>query len=251
MPFTVIAYTESEDIATLAQLAAVADQHVTVSGDNITVPDGLAFLAGAYFSGVSITQGRIDSPSLRGLLFPDIEPLARTTGGEPGTPPEFHDWFERPIPLVAGEVVRALAAEDGVGATRRYAFLWLSSGPIAPVAGNIFTVRVTNATTLTADAWTNGALTFDQTLPVGRYQLVGARFQGGGLIAFRMVFPGPNTRPGGLGCDADGDLDHPRFRRGMSGVWGDFRDNAPPTVDFFSNAADSSQVGHLDLIKVG
>jgi hypothetical protein len=54
-----------------------------------------------------------------------------------------------------------------------------------------------------------------------------------------------------VGFDADGDLDVPRFRYGKAGPWGTFKHNTPPTVDFLSNSADSAQVGHLDLLKVG
>jgi hypothetical protein len=35
------------------------------------------------------------------------------------------------------------------------------------------------------------------------------------------------------------------------GVWGEFAHTAPPTVDFLSVSADTSEVVHLDLIKVG
>ena len=155
-----------------------------------------------------------------------------------------------PITLDEDEALNAFVAENLMGAEQEYVLVWLGDGPVQPVGGEIFTVRVTNTTTLVADAWTNGAITFDQTLPVGDYQIVGARFSSAGLIAFRFVFVGGNNRPGGLGVDAAGDLNAKGQRHGGWGVWGDFRHNRPPTADFLSISADTSQTGELDLIKV-
>jgi len=100
-----------------------------------------------------------------------------------------------------------------------------------------------------ANAWTNGALTFSQTLPRGTYQIVGMRANSAGLRAARLVVPGYSWRPGCIGCDADSDLAADRFRHGKAGVWAEFSHDAPPTVDFFSASADTAQVVLLDLIK--
>lgn len=249
MPFTLIGYSESQDSATLTNIAALADPHVRVSGDDIVVPKGLPNLLGCYFLGVSLTQGQLASPSLRRRVNLDVEPLDRNTLPLATTKP-MHDFFDSPIPLDGEESLNALMAEDGT-TTRGNALVWLGDGPVSPVKGDILTVRVTNASTLTANAWTNGALTFSQSLPAGTYQLVGARMQSTNLQGFRFVFVGQQWRPGAIGVNADADSDLSRFRAGHAGVWGEFSHNTPPTVDFLSNGADSSQVGHLDLMKTG
>lgn len=247
MPFTTVGYYESQDSAVLVNIAAIADPHVTVTGDNIYVPGELPFLAGFYFHGVNFTQGQIASPTLRRLANIDVEPA--DLAAEPGSPPAMHDLFSTPKGLTAGEAVTALMAEDAAGASAVQATVWFSSGPIAPATGEIFTVRATSATTLVANAWTNGALTFSQTLPVGTYDVVGMRAQSAGMKAARLVFTGYSWRPGCLGCDADGDLDAPAFRNGRAGIWGSFAHTTPPTVDFLSISADAAEVVHLDLIK--
>jgi hypothetical protein len=251
MPITTVAYSESQDSATLVNIAALADQHITVSGDDIRIPTGFDRLAGWHFFGPSFTLGQIETPSLRRTGLIDVEPA--DLAAEPSSPSAFHDRFGDPLQLRVNEVMRALMAEDAVGASRVTAMIWLSGGPVEPVRGEIFTLRVTNATTLVANAWSNGALTFVQTLPEGNYQLVGARMQAAGLQAFRCVFTlgAQGHRPGAIGYDADGDLENARFRYGNAGVWGTFTDNAPPTVDFLSNSADTAQVGHLDVIHQG
>jgi len=248
MPFTLVGWHESQDTGgSLTLTAALADPHVRVVGDDIIVPD-LNQIVGLYGVGEYITQMQILSPSLRRIFNPDIEPLDRDP--EPLSPPAFHDYSQNPLPLVKSEALNCKLAEDGTGAQWLTALAWLADGKLTPVTGEIFTVRATGSTTLTKYAWTNGALTFTQTLPAGRYQLVGARCQSAGLIAFRFVFPGYAWRPGAIGFDADKDLEPACFRLGRLGVWGEFDHDAPPTVDWLSRSTDTSEVLHLDLIKV-
>jgi len=248
MPFTLVAFTESQDSAVLVNIAAVADAHVRVTGDDIYVPSALPNLAGYHFCGANFTQGQVASPSLRLTCNHDVDQA--DLADEPGSPPNFQDLFESPTPLEGSEALNTLMAEDAAGASRVNALVWFTAGPIAPVTGPIYTVRATSSTTLTANAWTNGALTFSQTLRRGTYQIVGMRAQSTGLRAARLVTPGETWRPGVIGCDADSDLDAQRFRRGKPGVMATFAHDAPPTVDFFSASADTAEVVLLDIIKV-
>ena len=247
--WTLIGYTESQDSATLTGVAALADQHVRVSGDDITVPRALPTVIGSAALGTDITRAQLRSPSLRRVVNFEIMPIGRGAA-EPGSPPAVVVFPNNPIPIVGDESLNAFAAEDGVGATRSTVLVMLADGPVAPVGGEIFTVRVTGATTLTANAWTNGALTFDQTLPVGRYQIVGARQESTGLQAFRFVFVGGLWRPGWLGTDAAADILTPGQRYGGWGAWGEFDQLTPPTVDWLSNSADAAETGEIDLVKI-
>ncbi len=249
MTFHLAAFLESQDSAVLVPTAALADPSLTVSGDNIQVPNFGANLVGALALGANVTRAQLLSPSLRRVLNPEIRPV--NIGAEPLSPPAAAMHVASPIPLDVGEQLQAWMAEDAAGASQVEIFVFLADGSLAPVDGEIFTVRVTNASTLVASAWTNGALTFDQTLPVGRYAIVGARFESAGLLAFRFLFQEQTARPGGIGCDAGGDIEVPGQRNGGWGVWGEFDQNTPPTVDFLSVSADTSQVGALDLIKIG
>jgi len=245
--FTLVAFTESQDSAVLANIAAVADPHVRVVGDDIYVPGALPNLAGFHFCGANFTMGQIASPSLRRVVNIDVDQA--DLADEPGSPPNFHNRFANPLPMEGDENVNTLMAEDAAGASRVNALVWFSDGPVTPVTGPIYTVRATGATTLVANTWTNGALTFTQTLPKGTYDIVGMRAQSAGLRAARLVISGLSWRPGCIGCDADSDLDAPAFRHGMIGVWGTFTHLTPPTVDFFSASADTAEVVLLDLIK--
>jgi len=246
--FTVIGWSAAVDQAAIANIAAIADPHVNVSVNNIVVPTPIANLMGAAAIGVNLTRAQLLTPSTRRLLNPEIAPFDRTA--TPSSPFRFHNLARNPIKLDGEEIMNAATAEDGAGATRMNVFAWLSDGPIEPVLGDIRTVRVTATTTLVAFAWTNGALTFDQSLPAGRYQLVGARFNSAGLLAYRCVAPGYQWRPGGIGVIVDSGAELQTFRNGSLGVWLEFNHNTPPTVDFCSATADTSETGELDLIKI-
>ena len=248
MAFTAVAWSESQDSATLVNMAALADQHVRIVGDDVVVPNFAANLAGYYFLGANFTQGQLSSPSLRRTFLIDVEPGDRTAN-VPQTPPAFHNRTISPVPLDVSEALNALMAEDAAGVGRVTAVALLSDGPIAPDVRPSYTIRATNTSTLVAFAWSNGALTFTQTLPAGRYAVTGARYQGATATAFRLVFVGASHRPGGLGAVSDLASDVAGQRYGGWGVWGEFEHDAPPTVDFLATGADASQIVHLDLVQ--
>ncbi len=247
MTFTLVGWSESQDSAVLINIAALADDHVRVVVDDITVPE-LSNLAGYYFVGANFTQGQIRSPSLRDIFNIDAEPA--DVAAVPASPAAFHDLFENPIPLEATEGLRAQMAEDAAGASQVTALAWLSDGPVAPVTGEMRTILANGTTATAAFVWTNCALTFSQTIPAGSYQVVGMRVQGATAVAARLNFTGAfGWRPGVVAFDADGDLDVPRFRNGQAGVFGEFTNETPPSIDILTQGIDAAQTVHLDVIK--
>ena len=249
MPFTVVGWFENQDSAALINALALADPHIRVEGDNIIVPAWAPNLMALYAYGVDLTLARLVSPSLRKLANPDICPIDKAD--EPTSIPPFHDLFDSPIPLEVSEALVFQGAEDNAAAGDMAAFAWLGDAIAAIPAGKIFTVRSTQTITLlTVDVWNNRAFTLDQTLPAGRYAVVGARAQAAGLRAFRFVVVGESHRPGALGFDADGDIAPPRFRNGKAGVWFEFEHNEPPTIDLMSLSADTAVNIWLDLIQI-
>lgn len=247
MPFTLVAWTENYTAAaTMDAMTAVADPHVRVSGDDIWIPEALPFLAGYKALGSTLTAARIESPTLRTLTPIDVSPL--DTAAKPTGANLMVKIFSNPKTVGGGEALNFRASVSASG--RAWGLAWLSDGPLAPVTGEVFTVKCTSATTLVANAWTNGALTFAQTLPRGRYAVVGMRALSAGLVAARLVFPGYAWRPGCVGYSAENNTEDPDFRGGRIGVWGEFDHDVPPTVDFLSTSADTSEVVYLDLIKI-
>lgn len=249
MPFTLVGWAEQLDAgASLETLTALEDPHVRVEDEKVMVP-ALSNLAGAIGIGAAISQAKLEAPSLIRTSPFHIAPL--NVAAEPISSPPVIDLFDKPLPLDVAEPLVAYGDNtDTANAQYDVILAWLSDGPIAPVSGEIFTVKATASKTLTPYAWTNAALTFSTRLPAGRYAIVGAKAISDGLIAFRFVVPGLGYRPGALGCDSIADKDFKKFRYGGLGVWCEFEHTTPPTVDFLSASADTSETVYIDLMKV-
>lgn len=268
MSLHLVGYTESQDSATLANIAAMADDVLRVNGDDVVVPV-LNRLYGAYFNGANITQARIDAPSLRDVLLPDIEPL--DVSAEPTFPTPWH-WFgphyqgrdlvgaaRKPLTLKRTEALRAMAAEDAAGAARCNAFYWLGSDLVAPPEvpenvegmGEVQWLRATATTTLTAFAWTPCTLTFTQGPQAGYYAALGLLSRSAGALAGRYVTPNLPYRPGTLACDAVGDAVDRRFLDGSLGVLTAFDQDNQVQVEMASVSADTAETFYIPALYLG
>lgn len=251
MSFTLAAFAESLDpAAALVNFAAVADPHLTVSGDDLLIPelDQLLFY-GACIDQTVASYARLRSPSMLEDGFEEyIAPLA--SGLTFGAPPEIIDKSKNPINLKRIEALQFQALTNPAAAAVHYCIVGLGDGAPTPAGGKIRTVRCTAAITLSAVAWVNGALTFPVSLKAGRYAVVGARFASANLVAGRLVFPGMAWRPGGPAANDEADEDFPLFRDGNLGVWGEFDSSSPPTVDLLG-VTDTSEEVFLDVIYLG
>jgi len=248
MPFTLAAFSSSHASVAVLIVNAIADQHLTVITNRLVVPKELNQIVGLYANGTDVARAQLSSPSLRQFLLPEISPV--DVAALPSTPDRWLDYRFTPIQLQSDEQLEFDAANAAAGANICRGLVWLANGPISPVSGDVRSVRVTAAITGIAEAWANGPLVFDQTLPAGLYAVVGARFFGATLNAFRLVFPAGKWRPGGLGSALASSAEPPEQRYGNFGIWDQFNHNAPPTLDILCTAADAAQTGVLDLLKV-
>lgn len=248
--FTLVAYTSAAAgiNAALAGLVGAADQSVRVVGNDIYVPNDFRGLWGGYAVGVTLTRAQLSSPTLRRTFLYEVAPLD-AGAALPSTPAKIFLEDDSPIMLDGGEALDANITNTA--SDRETVLAFLAPGPSKPDQRPFFTLRVTGAGTAVAGAWTLVTLTFDQTLPAGKYAVVGARFRSTNLIAFRFVFVGGKFRPGAPGFAASSVLDFQKFRGGNLGVWGEFAHNAPPTMEVLANAADAAFTGELDLVYEG
>lgn len=248
--FTLVAYSSAGPgiNAAFAALPAVPDPHVRVVSNDIYVPSDFNQLWGGYGVGPTMTRAQFSSPTLRRTFLPEIAPLD-VGAALPASPRKIYLFDDSPLKLDPGEALDANLTNTA--SDRETILAWLSNGPSKLDTRPYFTLRVTSATTLVVGQWTNCAITFDQTLPSGKYAIVGARFRSTNIIAFRFVFVGGSYRPGAVGYAATTSLDYDKFRGGNLGVWGEFRHNAPPTVDVLANVADTAEAGELDLVYEG
>jgi len=245
MPVHLQAWSEAVDQAVIDNLLAVQDEIMFSFGDNVRAYGPKVF--GLYGIGVNITRARLTSPTLRRTSVVEVEPVDISV--EPTFPSPWNDWWDHPIPISTGEILNAQAAENGAGATRMSFFAWVGDTNPATPEGTITTIRATAAVALVAYTWTSVALVYDTTLPTGTYQIVGMRVESATALAARLILSEQQThRPGCIGYDAASDVDDERFRKGNSGVWGIFKEENPPTVQFFAAAADAAETVWLDVI---
>ena len=248
MAFSLVGWSESVDSATLTDIEALLDQHVTTDGDDILVPAFASNIIGVFAFGVSITGAQISSPTLRKGLMLDVAPI--NVGAEPVFPLAFVNRLDRPIALTPGEGLRARVSEGGTSATRVGVLVWLQGEYEEPPEGEILTVKATSATTVTPYEWSLCPLSLTQQLEAGRYALVGARVESANAIAARFVIPGSEYRPGVIACDAVGDTDYGIFREGRFGTFGEFEHTFIPQVEVLSADADTAEVVYLDVVKI-
>lgn len=245
-----LAFYEAADHAgVLTAIAAVQDQSVFTSGDDARVPMELPFIVGegCLSSATTLTAAQIQSPSLRSTAHIDVEPMVNAILF--GHVPETIMHPMNPIPLKGDEALNFLVNSDHASAIPHYGLIWLSDGQLSKVNGEIYSVAASSAVALAAGEWVNGNLDFGQSLPVGRYAIVGMRARGTNLVAARLVGIGQAWRPGVPAINTIGDIDMTLFRYGNAGVLMEFHTNTPPSIDCLG-VTDSAQSYIFDLIKL-
>jgi len=252
MPFQIVAWSESEDEAgAYAAKAAVPDEIATIAGDILYVPAETPILLGAYAAVGGTIEGAayLQSPSLRATALFDIAPTEEAIKPVGGDALRLQP--QSPLALVGGEGLEAFVLSNPAAAEVHTVVAWLADAAIAPITGPIFHVKFTTAITETVSVWTTGAITFRQTLPVGKYQCVGAAMWGTSGIAFRFIAKGYGHRPGFICHATEGYRGSDLQRNGGLGVWFDFDIKVPPQIEWLASAtAGTAQAGIMDLIKV-
>jgi hypothetical protein len=186
---------------------------------------------------------------MRAKVYQELNPISLAATTIPVN--MLNDFMDTPIELVKGEGLEALYNQTTATAAVKTIIVWLADAPPTPVTGEIMSVRVTATITSVVGRWVDGALTFDQTLPVGRYAVVGAAFAEADLLCARFNPVGSFWRPGVRGKATIGSADDYRFRYGRMGVWFEFDSLTPPTIEILNFAAASQSItGVIDLMKV-
>lgn len=247
--FTLVGFSDAAEHTAFAAVDAIADPHVRVSVNDIYVPMWNKLMM-VYPGGAGMTQCRMQSPSLRRLANQRVTPVFDNTlpaGGWTGD--VLSDYHLNPRTLDIAEALNAFVYNTGN--TREWILVWLMDKLEALPAGEIFAIEADTTITAVTAAWVNGALAFKQTLPAGRYAIVGMRVEDTACVAGRLVFPDIGPRPGCIGTYATSIRDLPIFRQGRLGSWGEFEHDAPPTFDLLSSA-DGAKTPEIifDLIQV-
>jgi hypothetical protein len=247
--FHLIAYRSVVPVGTsLSYITPVADSQVRVEGNNVIVPPGMNHLLAVYAASGYLAQARLETPSLRRTMLLEVVPVY--TGEYVGTSDHVNRFIDAPLTLDESEPMRFLAKHTNTGSETAVGLVWLGDGPISPVVSEYFVARAIGQEVAGDGDWENVSITFDQTLPAGKYAVIGARLELTVGIAFRLSFVGQSWRPGWL-IDRDiAGVASRDARGGRLGVWGEFPHDQPPTVDVLASAGGTPVV-YLDLVKTG
>lgn len=249
-PFHLLAY-YTNDLASGASnvaLGTVTDQAFTRDTTGYFFPENMKLWA-AYAGNDAFTSVRLNSPSLRDPFLPYVEPFSLTT--LPANTPPIAKFWEMGTDLYKNEYLQVQGSRGVVVASDAYALLWVGKGRQAIPPGPRRTIQITTAITIAEGTWSLGTITFAETLPSGKYCIVGMNVFGTNLLAARLAFTGGGYRPGVICQGAQGEWLEPSFDRDELGKFGEFLNTVPPQLECFGVGAGTSQIGYLDLVKVG
>lgn len=257
-------------------VAGAADQHVTVLGNNVTVPEQCNKIVGVYWGAaltalaVPVVAAQLSSPSLMprleiGAVDSQVTGAGVEYPGAGALPLSsaicYNDFKDAPIPLKSGEALQCLSSTQAASAVEtNRVIVFLTDGVIdkMPAGIRIHSMIADAAVPAVANVWTPTAIAFRQALPAGKWAVVGMKAVGVTMTAARLVFGNQGARPGCIGNNgvlgtlAQENIAAGLFRYGRLGVWGSFSSQNPPTAEVFCQAADAAATMHfvLDLVQI-
>jgi hypothetical protein len=227
--------------------------------NGLNIPQQLPFLHTVMGLGVSLCHVRPQTPNFLPYPYWTLTPNNRGTSFE--SPARIWDFSKVPIAMKPTDELDIFTTQNSGGAETEYVGVNITDGPPTPVpAGMRFTVHGAATTTLAAAKWSTVNFTYDQTIPAGRYAIVGMRaFAATGKFARLIPTEAPNYRPGGIVTQAYDAID-PHGQRGWDylgqtdaswGVWIYTNSYVMPQVEFFSTSADTAEEIWFDMVLVG
>lgn len=247
MAHHVIAFRKAVTVpAAYDALTAVSDEvFATASATGVFVPAGMRLVAafGGIVTGGTWGRARLNAASLLRVAQPFITPLQSSVGSDN---PNMQLLTDRPLLFPSSEVIGVDAALASVPTSADTCALLFFNDQMAPVPpGDGFWIRAeaSSVTASTTTAWSTVAMTWDTTLPEGKYAVVGM-VHGGPAIAARLVFAGQVLRPGVVSVTSAAYRTHAAFYEGGFGLMGSFSAFAPPSVQIL---ATNTSVGNHEI----
>ncbi len=246
---TTIAFAEAGGAlaAQWVNVAAVADAHFKTEGDYIYMSEMNKLIGWFCCPGTTGEQIRLSAPSIR-RVNPQYLTFFETAILHAGVfeTPVFHPNVG--LSMIPGE---GLELEQYVTPAEQLTHILFLCGAIpAPVQGNIHTIRFQVDIVNLINAWAYAEIVLLDPLPVGSYDVVGARLEHATGIGFRLVPLGGTHRPGGIAVKDTEDNDPLLQRYGGLGVWCSFIHGQVPGIELICSAAavEATYYGFLDII---
>ena len=244
-----LAFEEAVGTVADTDLDAITDDIVTIQNSHFFPSQDLK-LVWAFACGATIDRAKIVTPMLRQITPPFIRPV--NLGAAPISQQDVADYSEYPFQLRRNEEIAVeLTSAIAMGTEQSFALLGVTQGLMPVPQGDIFTIRGTSTTAGVANTWVTTAMTWADTLPEGRYAVVGLDVVGAVEIAARLIFEEQTWRPGCVGNVLVSNQAPSIFRKGRLGVWGQFNNYAFPQVQILNTTTTAVHTAYMDLIRVG
>lgn len=248
-PYHLLAYYTAALAANASNVSlnTVTDQQWTFDTTGYFMPDNLK-LWSVYAANDDLVSLRVNQPSLREPFLPYVEPFSLTLA--PANTPPVAKMFESGVDLRINEFLRLDASKGAALAAPATALAWVGRTRRAIPPGPRRTARFASSVTVAAGTWSLGNFTFADTLPDGKFAIVGLSVYGGNVLAARLAFTGGGWRPGTLAQQVQGEWTPPAFARDELGFMGTFLNTIQPNIEYFGLGAGTSQIGYMDLVQV-
>lgn len=247
--FHLLAFLESHDNVANQDLTPVPDSIFTIQNAHF-VPQVDHYLYAAMFSALTAERCRIVTPAVRQITRPYIRNINPNL--LPITLMPVADYRMEPLIFKGLEELAVEATHTTGGGTFSTVLLAVNKTQLEPPpAGQVYTMRGTSPTAAAADVWSNIAVVWEDTLPVGTYAVVGFQCISTNSLAARLIFEDQWYRPGVVGCVSNDNQHPPIFQKGGMGVYGRFNANRMPNVEVLAHAADATHELYLDFVRIG
>lgn len=243
-----LAYDASITNAVETDLAPVNDSIFTIQNGHF-VPQKDIYILWAMAMGATISTARLLSPSIRQITTPFIRPIE--AAATPGTLFGYQDFGNNALVARAFEELQVNVLQTSAGAEREIVLLGVSdnAAPTDPV-GQTFCMKGTSTTAAVANAWTQIAMSWNDTLPGGVYEIIGIEYVAATGVAARVIFEDSPWRPGAPGVAAMASKSWWKFAFGGYGPYGRFTANRFPNIEVLNTAAVASHTVFMNFRRV-
>ncbi|MEM4761497.1 MAG: hypothetical protein QW230_00785 [Thermofilum sp.] len=256
MPAHTFAYYANTSATTPTEITVVKDDVLTqTTTTRFLVPVGLNRFLWGIATGSHLVDPMVTTPSLE-VKRTKLRFIPHCRGGT-GISLTGFEVFVPPkrILLSETEEISFLAAQNAsTPPSAVYGVVTLSvPEPPPPPEGDLYLLKCTGSTTLTANQWTTVTLTPEYQLPVGTYAVIGFLPISASGIAARLIIPGQVWRPGMPVLQGDDNTARAFDPERLDKLWtfemGRFPHFAIPQVQFLAASADTSQIVYFWLVK--
>lgn len=229
-------------------LGTVQDSYLTQATSTAYTLDRPMKLIGAYAQGATMTRAQVNTPIFRNIGPQEIAPVSASAAIASLFPVQVDPQGAPTVPRV--DPLQFLTDSGGGAGEDQFGFVWLGDGNTQVSGEEIRTIFATSSITVGNKVWGAGSFSFSQSLPAGRYRVVGMDVVGANLLAARLVPTNGGMRPGCIARASAAILPTNTFRRGNLGTWCEFESFSQPTIELFGSAAPTTQVIRMDVQQI-